>query len=83
MALSIPSAGPSPLPVGRPCWARLGAERDEKVTWCEAFHNAIKCGSAAGTLRQSVKEHLAVKEVSAAWSITEPLAAPDLSVHVW
>jgi hypothetical protein len=45
--------------------------------------NAIIWGSAAGTLRQSPQEHLAMKDVSAAWSMTEPMAAPDLSIHVW
>jgi hypothetical protein len=36
--------------------------------------NAIIWGSAAG---------LATKEVPAAWSMTEPVAAPDLSISVW
>jgi hypothetical protein len=45
--------------------------------------NAIIWGSTAGTLRQPAQEHLAVKDVSAAWSMIEPVAAPDLSVHVW
>jgi hypothetical protein len=45
--------------------------------------NAIIWGSAAGTLQQSTQGRLAMKEVSAAWSRTEPVAAPDLSIHVW
>ena len=44
--------------------------------------NAIIWGSMAGILRQPA-ERLAVKDVSAAWSMTEPVAAPDLSIHVW
>ena len=45
--------------------------------------NAIIWGSAAGPLRQSAQEHLAIREASAAWSMAEPVAAPDLSINVW
>jgi hypothetical protein len=45
--------------------------------------NAIIWGSAAGALRQPTQERLATKEVQAAWSVTEPVAAPDLSISVW
>ena len=45
--------------------------------------NVIIWASAAGTLRPSTPERPAMKDVSAARSMTEPVAAPDLSVHVW
>jgi hypothetical protein len=45
--------------------------------------NAIVWGSAAGTLRQPTQAHPAMKDVPAAWSMTEPVAAPDPSVNVW
>jgi hypothetical protein len=51
--------------------------------------NAIIWGAAAGALRPSVHEHLAIHEhlamrqASAAWSMAEPVAAPDLSIAVW
>ena len=44
---------------------------------------AIFWGSTAGTLRQSPQERLTTKEVSAAWSMTETVAAPNLSISVW
>ena len=44
--------------------------------------NAIIWGSMAGILRQPAQERLAVNDVSAARSMTEPVAAPDLSIHV-
>jgi hypothetical protein len=45
--------------------------------------NAIIWGSMAGTLRQPAQERLATKEVPAAWSMTESVAAPDPSIRVW
>jgi hypothetical protein len=45
--------------------------------------NAIIWDSTAGTVRPSTHERPAMKDVPAAWSMTEPVAAPDLSVHVW
>jgi hypothetical protein len=44
---------------------------------------AIFWGSTAGTLRQALQEQPTMKEVSAAWSMTETMAAPDLSINVW
>ena len=40
-------------------------------------------GSTAGTLRQAPQERPTTKEISAAWSMTETVAAPDLSISVW
>jgi hypothetical protein len=45
--------------------------------------NAIIWAAAAGTVRPSTHERPAMRDVRTAWSMTEPVAAPDLSVHVW
>ena len=45
--------------------------------------NAIIWAATAGAVRPSTHERPAMKDVSAAWSMTELVAAPDLSVHVW
>jgi hypothetical protein len=42
--------------------------------------NAIIWG--AGTVRQLAHEYQVVKDTAAAWSITESVTAPDLSIHV-
>jgi hypothetical protein len=44
---------------------------------------AIFWGSTAGTLRHAPQERPTAKEVLAAWSMTETVAAPDLSISVW
>jgi hypothetical protein len=48
-----------------------------------ALAAAIFWGSTATAWRQSPQEHLTRKEFSAAWSIAETVAAPDLSINVW
>ena len=45
--------------------------------------NAIIWAATAGAVRPPAHERPAMKDVSVAWSMTEPVAAPDLSVHVW
>jgi len=45
--------------------------------------NAIIWAATAGAVRPSTHERTAMNDVSAAWSMTELVAAPDLSVHVW
>jgi hypothetical protein len=44
---------------------------------------AIFWDTTAIALRQAPQEHLTMKEVSAGWSMTETMAAPDLSINVW
>mgnify|MGYP003623051959 CR=1 FL=1 len=55
----------------------------KKFVFTALAFNAIFWGSTAGTLRQAPQERLTTKEVSAAWSMTETAAAPDLSISVW
>ena len=54
-----------------------------KFVFTALAFTAIFWGSAAGTLRQAPQEHPTTKVVSAAWSMTETMAAPDLSINVW
>jgi hypothetical protein len=54
-----------------------------KFVFTALAFTAIFWGSAAGTLLQVPQEHPTMKEVSAAWSVTETMAAPDLSTNVW
>ena len=64
---------------------RVGFHPVKRLVFVALAVDAIIWGSTAGTLRPSAHEHhLAVKDVSLApaWPMTEPVAAPDLSVHV-
>jgi hypothetical protein len=55
----------------------------KKFVFAALAFTAIFWGSTAGTLRQSSQERPMTKEVSAAWSMTETVAALDLSISVW
>jgi hypothetical protein len=54
-----------------------------KFVFTALAFTAIFWGSTAGALRQARQEPPTMKEVSAAWSMTETMAAPDLSISVW
>jgi hypothetical protein len=55
----------------------------KKFVFMALAFTAIFWGSAAGPLRQGPQERATTKDVSAAWSMTEIVAAPDLSISVW
>jgi hypothetical protein len=54
-----------------------------KFVFTALVFTAIFWGPTAGTLRQAPQEHPTMKAGSAAWSMTETMAAPDLSINVW
>jgi hypothetical protein len=54
-----------------------------KFVFTALAFTAISWDSTVGALRQARQEHPTMKEVSAAWSMTETMAAPDLSTDVW
>jgi hypothetical protein len=54
-----------------------------KFVFTALAFTAIFWGSTAGTLRHAPQEPPTMKEVSAAWSMTETMVAPDLSINVW
>jgi hypothetical protein len=55
----------------------------KKFVFTALAFTAIFWGSTAGTLRQSPQERATTRDVPAAWSMTETVAAPDLSISVW
>jgi hypothetical protein len=74
---------------GRPSQAYLRDEGQDlgfrpmrKFVFTALAFTAMFWGSTAGTLWQAPQEHPTMKEVSAAWSMTETMAAPDLSINV-
>ena len=55
----------------------------KKLVFTALAFTAIFWASTAGTLRQAPQEHPTTRQVSVAWSMTETMAAPDLSINVW